>query len=183
MSFPISATGAWLSSSAEPHSFDEPLAQELARFFHRNGAHEILDVGCGSGKYVSFLRGDGFEVWGIDGNPKTPEFAPHCAVAELTRDLGDYRSDWVLCLEVGEHIPREYEQKFLYDLCSVARDGMVLSWFPTDGEGIGHVNPRPNDYIIGEIILRGFTPISWASLRDAASLWWFKHSLMAFKRT
>lgn len=184
MSFPISPTGAWLCDTSEPHSFDEPLATELVNIFKDAWATTILDVGCGAGGYVRYLRAAGFRVDGIDGNPRTPEFCDGCKAVELTEGFSHLRASWVLCLEVGEHIPSIHEAKFLDDICSASEAGVVLSWFPTDGEGIGHVNPRSNEHVKQEMARRGlrYLPGFSARLRNAATCWWFKHSLMVFTR-
>ncbi|CAE8593794.1 unnamed protein product, partial [Polarella glacialis] len=47
--------------------------------------------------------------------------------------------DWVLCLEVGEHVPKQYADALLSNLKRHARHGLIMSW-SEDWEGIGHVN-------------------------------------------
>jgi hypothetical protein len=60
-----------------------------------------------------------------------------------------------------------------------------MSWFPTPGHGIGHVNERSNEWVIHQMKARGFEymPEETKVLRDAATLWWFKESLMCFIRS
>lgn len=144
----------------------------------------VLDIGCGSGAYVKFLRGCGLHVVGVDGNPNTEKFCDHCYVADISMPLNYSARDWVLCLEVGEHVPKQFEAIVLDNVASIAIRGAILSWFPYDGEGIGHVNAQSNDYIKGEMAKRGFTFDAPQAeiLRNAATLWWFKQSLMVFKR-
>ncbi|KAK7004434.1 hypothetical protein BgiMline_005954, partial [Biomphalaria glabrata] len=36
--------------------------------------------------------------------------------------------DWVLSIEVGEHIPPQYEDTYLDNLARHAREGLILSW-------------------------------------------------------
>merc|ERR1712004_461560 len=47
--------------------------------------------------------------------------------------------DWVLCLEVGEHVPSQFSDILVSNVRRHARKGIVMSW-SDDWEGIGHVN-------------------------------------------
>jgi SAM-dependent methyltransferase len=183
--FDISPSGVWLCDDCEAHSFDESLASGLVEFFNKVKAFSIIDFGCGSGRYVKALRKAGFFAQGVDGNPKTPEFQEHCFVRDLTHPFVGH-SDWVLCLEVGEHIPKEHEQNFLDNLNASIERGIVLSWYPDDdGAGTGHVNPRPNSYVKERMAERGFKSDDEAQerLRKYGSLWWWAKSLMVFRRS
>jgi hypothetical protein len=198
VSFPISPTGVWLCETTEPHSYDGTLAARISHLCLRNNWRTVLDLGCGNGLYVHWLNSHaGLMARGLDGNPATPGFAPFCGVADLTRPLSNYdlvqlykqgarvrtEYDCILSLETGEHIPCEFESVFLDNL-GLARVGLILSWFPRDGEGIGHVNPRPNEWVMEQMFKRGFRcdVAESARLREAAALWWFKESLMVFER-
>lgn len=55
--------------------------------------------------------------------------------------------DWVVSLEVVEHIPREYEDIFLSNLVRHAKRGLIFSWAKVDQGGNGHINERPDDYV------------------------------------
>lgn len=179
-------SGIW-HCERDAHSFDEPLANALAQFFAEQKAKSIVDIGCGNGDYVRRLRKSGFVVIGYDGNPKTSEFCDGCFVRDLTETwltLQPLPCQWTLCLEVGEHIPMIKEKDFLDNLSANTHNGVVLSWFPTEGHGIGHFNPKPNEYVKAKMAERGFKSDEEAQekLRKAATLWWFTLSLMVFKR-
>ena len=54
-----------------------------------------------------------------------------------------FRADWVLSLEVGEHVPPAHEMMYLRNLHAHACQGLVLSWAYLGKYGVGHVNtPR-----------------------------------------
>ena len=55
--------------------------------------------------------------------------------------------DWVISLEVGEHIPKEYENIFIENLHKNNIRGIVLSWAIKGQGGDGHVNEQDNYYI------------------------------------
>merc|ERR1712070_1205348 len=52
--------------------------------------------------------------------------------------------DWVMCLEVAEHVPFEFEEILLDNIGRHLRTGLVMSW-SNDASGIGHVNCRPEE--------------------------------------
>lgn len=186
MSFDISPTGVWLCNDTGPHSFDRQLASAIGAELIRSGDTRVIDFGCGSGAYVKYLCDAGLDALGYDGNPFTSRFNERCKVLDLTLPLpqGFAPADAVLCLETGEHIPREYEDQFIKNITSMADNVLILSWFPRDGHGTGHVNPRPNYYIMDKIKERGFVfdDECGAFFREESTLWWFKESLMVFRR-
>lgn len=93
------------------------------------------------------------------------------------------RFDWVLSLEVGEHIPRAFEGVFMDNLVKHACTGIVLSWAVPGQDGHHHVNTRENEYIKASMAERGLVADEEAErkLRGTASLPWFKNTLMVFK--
>ncbi len=62
--------------------------------------------------------------------------------------LGDQRFDWVLSIEVAEHVPREHSENMIRTWDSLARYGVIMSW-SEDTQGIGHVNPVPFKEAVG----------------------------------
>ena len=177
--------GIW-TCDRDAHSFDEPLARAISSFLRNEHCTSVIDMGCGGGHYVKHLKSTGLKVLGIDGNPKTHEFTEDCIVGDLTGllPLLPFKADWLICLEVGEHIPPQYETMFIDNLCQNLKSGLIISWFPTEGHGIGHFNPRSNEYVKDKLLDREFISDEMAqkNLRDAATLWWFKESLMVFRR-
>jgi hypothetical protein len=92
--------------------------------------------------------------------------------------------DVVMSLEVGEHIPVQWEDTFIKNLTRNARKYIILSWAAEGQYGDGHINNRPNSYIIELLCRQGFILNRPASvyLREQASLWWFKNTIMVFDR-
>ncbi|XP_071536165.1 uncharacterized protein [Panulirus ornatus] len=96
-------------------------------------------------------------------------------------DLGR-RFDWVMSLEVGEHIPPAGEEAFLDDVVGHACKGVVLSWAVPGQNGHHHVNCRSNDYIKAKMALRGLKPQAEEErkLRDKVEISHFKNTIMVF---
>lgn len=177
------STGIWLDND-QTHWFDPDLATALGRFFMQNG-NSVVDLGCGRGEYVQSLREIGLECKGYDGNPQTPALSDGLGeVLDLSIPVTLPRFDWVLSLEVGEHIPRHNEGVFIRNLYKHCRSGIVLSWAVPDQGGEGHFNERSNSYVKQLFSTLGFYNDleNERILRNAASLKWFKDTLMVFWR-
>ena len=179
--------GYWYGEGAlEEHFFDPLLAHALASFFKTEGAHSIVDFGCGLGNYVETFLNCHFLCEGYDGNPDTPRLADGLATTlDLSTpiDLGK-QFDWVLSLEVGEHLPPCYERIFIENLDRHANQGIILSWAVKGQGGFGHFNEQSNDYIKTTLSSYGYTPDESVEtfLREASLLPWFKDTLMAFRK-
>ena len=168
------------------HIFDERLAEALAGFFKRNAASSIVDLGCGEGKYVKHLRECGLNVDGFDGNPNCP-FVTNgmCKVLDLAvPSVLEKSYDWVLSLEVAEHLPSQYERIFCKNLHNNNASGIVMSWAVEGQGGHGHFNERNNDYVkeIFEDLGYENDTESEIVLRNASTLWWFKKTIMVFRK-
>ena len=94
------------------------------------------------------------------------------------------RYDWVLSMEVLEHIPVDYETVVLDNVDRAAGLGAVLSWAPPGQNGLHHINNRPAEYLNKVMAGRGFRldmPTS-QKLRAVAHFPWLKRNLMVFYR-
>jgi len=125
----------------------------------------------------------GFKATGFDGNPETESLTEGmCGVANLAFPQQRGAWDWVMSLEVAEHIPPQYEDSFVENIVSAARKGVVLSW--GNQAGHGHFNCRSTDYVVDIMRKRGLHFDAHASefLRQRAALGWFKQTLHVFHR-
>jgi len=102
----------------------------------------IGDFGAGGGQYSSWLNETGLlQAFAFDGTPLAATVSEG-AVQEvsLVDEFRLWRTfDWVLCLEVGEHIPAQFAEVLVANIKRHAKKGIVMSW-SDDWEGIGHVN-------------------------------------------
>lgn len=178
----ISPRGYWLKVPKVVH-FDKCLALALSEFFQNK---TVVDLGCGTGDYVKLFRDRKIVCEGYDGNPCTPQLSDGlCQVADLSIPIHFSKFDWVLSLEVGEHIPTEYEDIFIDNIHRHNNEGVVVSWAIEGQDGFGHVNCRNNSYIIGKFEKIGYKYDELQSniFRKISTLFWFKNTIMAFKRT
>ena len=183
----IHANGYWDGPQiASQHQFDGALSDALLAFFRTEGARTVADLGCGMGSYVRHFLEHGLSAIGFDGNPATPKLSNGtCAVLDLSVVANvDEPFDWVLSLEVGEHLPPEHEATFLENLHRHSARGIVLSWAVKGQGGTGHVNEQDNDYVKAKLDAKGYindVPAEQA-LRAAAKFSYFRRGVMVFRR-
>ena len=179
------ANGSWFLSSKYNYNLDLGLAGAIARLV---GSQGVLELGAGTGCYKSALLDAGVHVDGAyDGAANvlaiTNGFVQHADVTANVTASGVEPTDWVLCLEVAEHIPRHLEHIFLDNLNACALQGLILSW--SDGWGNGHVNLRDAGYVTFRLSSLGFLPDHNATrvLRSGVSSFlWFRRTLQVFRR-
>ena len=181
----INTKGFWENVDCG-HVSDEKLIPSLIHFLKKENASTVVDLGCGNGYYVKEMRKEGINADGFDGNPNTPLITDNvCGILDLSvpKKLdNDY--DWVVSFEVGEHLPKEYEDSFIKNLDLNNKKGIVLSWAIKGQGGTGHYNEQNNDYVKQKLCNLGYLNDlkSELILRQNSSLPWFKNTIMVFKR-
>jgi 2-polyprenyl-3-methyl-5-hydroxy-6-metoxy-1,4-benzoquinol methylase len=177
----INHHGYWQDEKG--HYFDVSLAKQLVIMFK---GQSVVDFGCGLGDYVRHFRKANINCEGFDGNPLTPHLSHGVAkVLDLSCKVELLEKfDWVLSLEVGEHIPKQFESTFIDNICKHCVKGAVVSWAIPNQVGRGHFNCQSNIYIIQQMANRGFKVDlqSGSNLRDHSSRAWFKNTIMVFLR-
>jgi hypothetical protein len=125
--------------------FDAPMAQFLAEKIF-NGA-TVVDLGAGLGHYGRLFQNTPVKKWnGYDGAINIKEATDSFVrFMDLTQPhAADERpcvgADWVLSLEVAEHIPPQYTDNFLRNVRCRAKLGAVVSWALPGQGGHHHVN-------------------------------------------
>lgn len=115
----------------------------------------VLELGCGLGQYGEyFARNHSSVRWlGLDGAEGVEEATKgHVHFADLSEGIPPAvlrlnSWDWVLSLEVGEHVPTALEPMFMHNLITHARVGVVVSWAQPGQGGRQHVNCQPTSYV------------------------------------
>lgn len=135
----------------KPHVKPDALVAAALLKLARRGAASVNDFGAGVGQYgrtllsldpkVRYRAYDGAgDVWA-----STAGFVHWF---DLTRPLSLPRADWVLSLEVGEHIPAEREAVVLRNIHAHNCRGVILSWAELGQAGTHHVNNHGAPYLI-----------------------------------
>jgi hypothetical protein len=180
----MNETGIWNIEEAKvEHAFDKKLAIELTKILPKG--EKVVDLGCGRGDYLSLLQFNGFDCIGYEGTPDIKSIAsfPFIHQADLSKPI-ETEKGTVLCFEVAEHIPQEYEDVFLQNVVNASIGLVVISWAVKGQGGHGHVNEQDSVHIIDKFHDLGF----WLNggltkhLRLMSSLWWFKSSIYVFEK-
>lgn len=178
----ISKTGFWATIPSHQRKHDAALAAALSEFFH---GQTVIDFGCGDGYYVNVIN-ESSSCRGYEGNPHTTEVGgPACHVLDLSQPVDVYAAGWVLSLEVGEHIPQQYEDTFIENLHRHNIKGIVLSWaWPGQG-GSGHCNERTQEYVAERFESLGYhrDTEEEQAFRQVSRLSWFQTNILVLRRS
>ncbi len=181
----IDSRGFWIGDDAVLYHYtDYELANALVDFFKKERAESIVDFGCGMGDYAKLFLKNGFAIEAFDGNPATPQLTGGIGqIQDLSKPFYIGKNfDWVLSLEVGEHLPKEYEVIFIENLIRHCEKGIILSWAVKGQKGHGHSNCQNNEYIKKAFAEYGFLndPQTEMLLRKSSTQPWFKDTIMVF---
>ena len=94
------------------------------------------------------------------------------------------RADWLLSLEVGEHVSHHHEHMVIRNIHAHNHCGVILSWAPLDRYGIQHINNHDPSYIrslfdeLGYDVDKDMTKLIRSRARP-----WIQDHLFVFRRT
>lgn len=185
----IAQTGYWTFSHQlfqNEHWWDSGISHSIVSLAKEYSVKKVYDFGCGNGKYVEHLNQSGINAIGFDGNPITSTI-PNCKVQELTNTFQLEPVDFLICLEVCEHVPKEYESNLLDNINRNLNSGgiLVLSWAVEGQGGLGHVNCKNNDYVINKLNDMGYSYLEFTSKsvrNTTTNAEWFRNTIMIFKK-
>ncbi|XP_053390590.1 uncharacterized protein LOC123548278, partial [Mercenaria mercenaria] len=184
-----SKTGGWCFSQSKgeggQHRTDKNLVTALIRLLK---GRSIGSFGDGPGLYKQFfLESNEINVYdAYDGAPFC-EITSHGRVKFLDLTLPQYGLpiyDWILSIEVAEHIPKEYESVFISNIVRHAREGVILSWASPGQSGYSHINNRPFLYVKDLMNSLGFTHDEKESdmLKSATGFRYLTYNLNVYRR-
>ena len=178
------------------YPFDFGLSSAIIKLCRLLDIKTAIDLGCGPGFYVSAMQKAGIVTYGYDGNPYVTEQS-QCIMPQeniLCRQINihepitiDYPAELALFLNVGEYIPREFENAVLDNLCKIARKYLIVSWQGNIGLNVDEenhiVNPISDDALKTKLNERGFIcdVVLTQNFRDASSLNINKNCVCVFK--
>jgi hypothetical protein len=185
----VSENGGWCSdtSSAESpaHMWDKSFSTALSTFLK---GKVVGSFGDGPGLYKKHLDSlnEVVSYTAYDG-------APYCEKVtggvvqflDLTASqFGLQAFDWIISVEVGEHIPAKFEDVYLDNLVRHAKEGIILSWAVPGQGGLSHVNNKPLEDVVAQLKKRGFDINKEAGqpLREAAEFKWLKGNVHIYRR-
>ncbi|BFZ02618.1 hypothetical protein BsWGS_05657 [Bradybaena similaris] len=185
----VSENGGWCAEASAPnsssHMMDKNFAKAVSKFLK---GKVVASFGDGPGTYKKYIDSlqEVISYTAYDG-------APYCetvtggVVKFLDLSAPQYgleAYDWVMSLEVGEHIPAKYENIFLDNLARHAKEGIILSWAVPGQGGLSHVNNKALVDVVAQMNKRGFdiSKEDGEPLRNAASFSWLKNNVHVYYR-
>lgn len=174
--------------------FEGPSAKAVVDILMKHFAPaSVVDIGCGAGIYLREFEQYGVDIEGFDGSPAAVEeslVGAKIKVYDLTTPLSlNRRFDLVLCIEVAEHLEKEFADVLVDTLCRLGDILVFTAATPGQGpESIGHINEQPHDYWIDKFSQRGFayddrtTEVVRKEMTDSDVVWWVSKNLMIFKK-
>lgn len=156
--------------------------------------NSVIDFGCGNGYIIARLKILGKEVAGFEGSVHALETAPddiriHVKLQDVTRPVSAGFYDLVVCSEVAEHIPVEFSDALVDNICRSAKLWIFFSAAIPGQGGYHHVNEKPHSYWIEKFKKRRFGLQQDLTLKLRSdfsqiiqSIWWFTQNAMIFYR-
>lgn len=184
----IHKTGYWAKEQASRHHFhSNELCNWLINYLQPHKSKNIFDFGCGMGFYLdSFHKNNFTNLLGIEGDPPKTDYTFDIIKQDLAENFDLNKKGIVISLEVGEHIPKEYQDIFIDNLQRHCSDLLIVSWAIRGQGGHGHFNELNNDEIIPEIEKRGFEYLLEDSMDARAAIQkeclYFKNTILIFKK-
>ena len=198
MNAKISDTGYWSGDNAHVHHVHSPkLAQWISNLLSGKFSDgiempkdkRIYDFGTGLGHYLRHLEDNGFtNLVGFEGDPPVKKVFSGMWKQDLTKPISEAFADkgHVIMLEVGEHVPQEFESALIDNVSRLCRGYLVLSWAVPGQDGFGHVNCKTNEDVIEMLRLKGFiylpTVTEDARMNVDDEAYWFRNTLMIFHK-
>lgn len=186
----ISETGYWNGKTAHNHHVhSKELSEWICKFLKKNVSLNtpIRDYGSGLGNYLKDLQDFGFkELVGFEADPPKQRVFSHIIKQDLTIPMTLNPKGVSISLEVGEHIPEEFMEIYLDNICNACDSYLITSWAIRGQAGFGHVNCLDNHEIIPLIEKRGFKLMEKETEEvrniDLSEAPWFKNTLFIFKK-
>jgi len=149
--------GAWsyANPTGEWHGCG-PIAKAWKNIFALNDKSLVLDVGCGRGTFISYLRNAGIQTYGFDFSPwaiTNPH--PKChkdwiRVHDATTQFpyGDSSFNVVICLDLMEHMYVDDIDKVINEIYRVSNKWIFLQIATVGGGSGGGIHE--NGYILNK---------------------------------
>lgn len=179
------SNGIWSQWQADTYHQSSPkLAEYLSNYL--NDSHNVIDFGCGNGFYIGELAKKGFNCVGVEGMKLNNFLHDQIIIKDLSQPFDLPIRGSVICLEVLEHIQKEFESTVIENITTHCNEQLVLSWALTGQPGVGHVNCVEQSYAIDRIVERGFKYLvretEYARTQVDKNTDWFERTLLIFNR-
>jgi SAM-dependent methyltransferase len=150
----------------------------------------VIDVGCGSGAWLSAFRENGVEqILGLDGDHVDPSWLvipkDYFRAVDLAKPFDlDRKFDLAMSLEVAEHLPKKHARDFVRNLVNLSPLVVFSAAVPFQG-GVHHVNEQWPEFWQGLFEESGYKSLDlirkqfW---KNAGVKYWYRQNMFLFAR-
>jgi len=150
----------------------------------------VIDVGCGTGSWLSVFQDHGCRILGLEGEVVSDDLLdiPRACheVVDLEADVPPPgRFDLAVCLEVAEHLTEPAGERLVRLLTSAADVVLFSAAVPGQG-GDHHLNERWPDYWQGLFEAQGFgcdDEVRWRFWDNESVDWWYRQNMFVARRS
>jgi hypothetical protein len=192
----VNERGVWNLEDCKTHTFDGNLATAIYDdYISKYNYKSIADIGCGKGTYLKYYKmcdkNNSIKLLhGYEGTKNITKISDYKDIhtIDLTKPNSiKNKYDLVTCIEVGEHIPKEYVDVFLDNLTKFVGRMLIITWAIPNQDGLGHVNCQYNSYVIDKLEQRNLTFNQKETCRLRSHefkyyKWYLRTNLMVFER-
>lgn len=181
----IHEDGWWESEEDIPHLLGRNICDWIIDFLKNDKNHLLHDFGCGLGHYLQEFSAAGFtNLVGYEGKKAKNSVFPNIIEQNIAHIFDVPQKGNVICLEVGEHIPAEFEDNLLTNLANACDKYLVLTWAARGQTWDGHVNMLNNDEVVPKVVAKGFEflPKETKLAKDAVKDWGHLATVMIYKK-
>src|SRR5215472_302420 len=148
----------------------------------------VVDVGCGSGAWLSVFRENGVErILGLDGGYVDPSWLVIPKECYRAVDLGkpfhvDGEFDLAICLEVAEHLPKKCAPDLVRRLVNLAPVVLFSGAVPFQG-GVHHVNEQWPEFwndLFSQNGYRALDLIRKQTWKNPDVKYWYRQNMFLF---
>jgi hypothetical protein len=190
MNIKILKTGAW-DYNTNPHdeinNYDSKLADSIVSFIKEKDIKLVFDFGCSTGYYLKHISEQlpDLKLTGVE--PKVSERTDKHFENILDLDLAEPfiigEKGTIICLEVLEHIPAQFESIVIDNIKNHCDGYLILSWARPGQGGYGHFNEKNQNDVMDLFTKEGFVFLEseTISCRNDTVIGWLKNNLLIFR--
>jgi SAM-dependent methyltransferase len=148
----------------------------------------VVDFGCGTGAWLSIFKENGVEeILGVDGSPEGHSLIPEedFVLRDLSSEFSlDKKYDLAMSLEVAEHIPHEFADQFVTNICN-SSDNILWSAAVPGQNGVGHINEQWPSYWVPKFHQKGYicSPIFRFNFWNDENIEnWYRQNILIFTK-
>jgi len=191
MNIGIKPTGAWdynTNSHDESRYLDIPLANWIVNFLKEHNITNLFDFGCSTGYYLKYISEKTTNINLIGVEPSIQErndkFFENILSYDLALPFSLEQRGSVLCLEVLEHIPPQFESNAIDNVVNHCDKYLLMSWATPGQGGYGHFNEKSFDDVLILFKSRGFNLMEEETkeARSVSTLYWLQNNFSVFQR-